>query len=135
MHTAIQLPFSLYIMRNSFEAVPRELEEAAVIGRRQSSQVLIRIFLPAVVPGDRHGGVVRVHHVVERVPGCAGDDEQGAAFTLPVILAAARTETSLRRHRLGHAPGGRDISIIPCVLFYLLLQRYYVSGLTSGAVK
>ena len=31
LHTAIQLPFSLYIMRNSFEAVPRELEEAAVI--------------------------------------------------------------------------------------------------------
>ena len=31
VHTAIQLPFSLYIMRNSFEAVPRELEEAAVI--------------------------------------------------------------------------------------------------------
>jgi multiple sugar transport system permease protein len=27
------------------------------------------------------------------------------------------------------------ISIIPCVLFYVLLQRYYVSGLTSGAVK
>src|SRR5262245_33317227 len=31
LHTTIQLPFSLYIMRNSFEAVPRELEEAAVI--------------------------------------------------------------------------------------------------------
>ena len=31
VHTAIQLPFSVYIMRNSFEAVPRELEEAAVI--------------------------------------------------------------------------------------------------------
>ena len=31
VHTTIQLPFSVYIMRNSFEAVPRELEEAAVI--------------------------------------------------------------------------------------------------------
>ena len=31
LHTTIQLPFSLYIMRNSFEAVPRELEEAAYI--------------------------------------------------------------------------------------------------------
>ena len=31
LHTTIQLPFSLYIMRNSFEAVPRELEESAVI--------------------------------------------------------------------------------------------------------
>ena len=31
IHTTIQLPFSLYVMRNNFEAVPRELEEAAVI--------------------------------------------------------------------------------------------------------
>jgi ABC-type maltose transport system permease subunit len=27
------------------------------------------------------------------------------------------------------------ISMIPCILFYLLLQRYYVSGLTQGALK
>ena len=37
IHTAIQLPFSLYIMRNSFEAVPRELEEAAMIDGANSA--------------------------------------------------------------------------------------------------
>ena len=31
LHTAIQLPFSLYVLRNSFSAVPRELEEAAIV--------------------------------------------------------------------------------------------------------
>ena len=50
VHTAIQLPFSLYVMRNSFEAVPRELEEAAMIDGAGSLQILRRIFLPAVVP-------------------------------------------------------------------------------------
>ena len=44
IHTAIQLPFSLYIMRNSFEAVPRELEEAAMIDGANSAQILVRIF-------------------------------------------------------------------------------------------
>ena len=43
VHTAIQLPFSVYIMRNSFEAVPRELEEAAVIDGATSWQVLRHI--------------------------------------------------------------------------------------------
>ena len=43
VHTTIQLPFSLYIMRNSFEAVPREIEEAAVIDGCNSWQVLTRI--------------------------------------------------------------------------------------------
>ena len=37
-------------MRNAFEAVPRELEEAAVIDGCNSWQVLVRVFLPAIVP-------------------------------------------------------------------------------------
>ena len=50
VHTAIQVPFSIYIMRNSFEAVPKELEEAAVIDGCSSWQVLVRIYLPAIRP-------------------------------------------------------------------------------------
>ena len=77
VHTAIQLPFSLYIMRNSFEAVPRELEEAAVTDGANSWQILISIFIPAVVPGDRDRRPVRLRDVLERVPRRAGPDEQG----------------------------------------------------------
>ena len=50
LHTTIQIPFSLYILRNSFAAVPRELEEAAVMDGANSWQVLRRIFIPSVVP-------------------------------------------------------------------------------------
>ena len=46
VHTAIQLPFSLYVLRNSFAAVPRELEEAAVMDGAYSWQAL-RPDLPA----------------------------------------------------------------------------------------
>jgi multiple sugar transport system permease protein len=57
------------------------------------------------------------------------------SFTLPLILAAARTVTSLGSTDWGMLQAGVTISVIPCVLIYLLLQRYYVSGLLSGAVK
>jgi multiple sugar transport system permease protein len=50
LHTVIQLPFSLYIMRNSFEAVPRELEEAALTDGGSSFQILRSIYIPAVMP-------------------------------------------------------------------------------------
>ncbi len=50
VHTAIQLPFRVYVMRNAFEAVPRELEEAATMDGCNSFQILVHICLPAVVP-------------------------------------------------------------------------------------
>lgn len=57
------------------------------------------------------------------------------SFTLPLILAAARQVTSLGSTDWGMLQAGVTIAIIPCVLIYLLLQRYYVSGLLSGAIK
>src|SRR5262249_39195034 len=49
-HPALPMPFSVYIMRNAFEAVPRELEEAAFIDGCTSFQALTRIYLPAIRP-------------------------------------------------------------------------------------
>jgi len=135
IHTAIQLPFSLYVMRNSFEAVPRELDEAAVIDGANSWQVLIRIFLPAGVPAIITVALFAFITSWNELLGALVMMNRGASFTLPLVLAANLTATSLGGTDWGILQAGVTISIVPCVLFYLLLQRYYVSGLTSGAVK
>ena len=105
VHTAIQLPFSLYIMRNSFEAVPRELEEAAVIDGGSSWQVLVKIFLPAVVPAIVTVALFAFITSWNEFLGALVMMSKDSTFTLPVILAAARTRDQPGRHRLGHAPG------------------------------
>ena len=135
LHTTIQLPFSLYIMRNSFEAVPRELEEAAVIDGAGTWQVLRRVLLPAVVPAVVTVALFAFITSWNELLGSLVVNSKEASFTLPVILAVARTETSLGGTDWGMLQAGITISIIPCVLFYLLLQKYYVSGLTQGALK
>jgi multiple sugar transport system permease protein len=56
-------------------------------------------------------------------------------FTLPLTIAIARTKTSLGGTDWGMLQAGVTISIIPCVVFYLLLQRYFIAGFLSGAVK
>jgi multiple sugar transport system permease protein len=135
LHTTIQLPFSLYIMRNSFEAVPRELEEAAVIDGGSTWQVLTRVFIPAVVPAIVTVALFAFITSWNELLGSLVLNSKESAFTLPVILAAARSETSLGGTDWGMLQAGITISIIPCILIYLLLQKYYVSGLLSGAVK
>ena len=135
LHTAIQLPFSLYILRNSFSAVPRELEEAAIMDGAASWQILIRIFVPPTVPAIVTVALFAFITSWNEFLGALVMMSSSAKFTLPLILAAARTETSLGGTDWGMLQAGVTISIIPCVLVYLLLQRYYVSGLMSGAVK
>ncbi len=135
IHTAIQLPFSLYVMRNSFEAVPRELDEAAIIDGANSWQVLLRIFLPAAVPAVITVALFAFITSWNEFLGALVMMNRGSSFTLPLILAANLATTSLGGTDWGVLQAGVTISIVPCVLFYLLLQRYYVSGLTSGAVK
>jgi multiple sugar transport system permease protein len=135
VHTAIQLPFSLYVLRNSMSAVPRELEEAAILDGASSWQLLIRIFIPSTVPAIVTVALFAFIMSWNEFLGALVMMSRGASFTLPLILAAARTETSLGGTDWGMLQAGITISIIPCVLVYLLLQRYYVSGLMSGAVK
>ena len=135
IHTAIQLPFSLYIMRNSFEAVPKELEEAAVIDGCSTFQVLWKICLPSVVPAMITVALFAFITSWNEFLGALVMMNRDATFTLPLILAATRTATSQGGTDWGLLQAGVTVSIIPCVGVYLLLQKYYVSGLLNGAVK
>src|SRR4029453_17686571 len=135
IHTAVHIPFSVYVMRNSFEAVPRELEEAAVIDGCNSWQALLKIYLPAIRPAIVTVALFAFIMSWNEFLAALVIMNRGSSFTLPLVLAAARQETSIGGTDWGMLQAGITISIIPCMLFYLLLQKYYVSGFLSGAVK
>lgn len=135
VHTVIQFPFSLYVLRNSFAAVPRELEEAAVMDGAGSLQVLRRIFVPSVKPAIITVALFAFVTSWNEFLGSLVMMSKSSSFTLPVMLAIGRTQTSLGGTDWGMLQAGITISIIPCIGVYLLLQKYYVSGLMSGAVK
>ena len=135
VHTAIQLPFSLYIMRNSFESVPRELEEAALTDGGSSWQILTKIFIPAVVPAIVTVALFAFVTSWNEFLAALVLLSRASTFTLPLILATARAETSLGGTDWGMLQAGITIAMIPCIGIYLLLQKYYVSGFTQGALK
>ena len=118
VHTAIQLPFSLYIMRNSFESVPRELEEAALTDGGNSWQILRSIFIPAVVPAIVTVALFAFVTSWNEFLGALVLLSRASTFTLPLILATARAETSLggtdwgmlqAGHHDRHDPVHRDL--------------------------
>ena len=134
IHTAVHMPFSVYVMRNSFEAVPKELEEAAVIDGCNSWQVLVRIY-PAIRPAIVT--VALFAFITSWNEFLAALVIMNQRLHLHAAAGARRRAPGdeHRRHRLGMLQAGVTVSVIPCVLFYVLLQKYYVSGFLSGVVK
>lgn len=134
IHTILQLPFSVYLMRNSFEAIPKEIEEAAVSDGCSSLQALRRVFLPLVMPGMVTVSLFAFIMSWNEFIAALIFMNRETSFTVPIMLVAVRTG----HHGAidwGALQAGVIISIIPCVIIYLLLQKYYVSGFLSGAVK
>jgi multiple sugar transport system permease protein len=134
VHTILQVPFSVYLMRNAFESVPRELEEAAVIDGCNPVQSFRRVFLPLVLPGLVTVALFAFITSWNEFLAALIFMNKETSFTIPILLVSVRTG-HLGAVDWGALQAGVMVSIIPCVLIYVLLQKYYVSGLLSGAVK
>lgn len=134
LYATFQLPFSIFVMRNTFDQVPRELDEAANVDGAGTVRTLRSVLLPTIWPG-----VVTVvlfaflfawnEFLAALV--ILGDPTQ---FTLPVMLnliVANQYGTVV----WGNLQAGVVVAMVPCLLVFLLLQRYYIAGATAGSLK
>ena len=134
VHTILQLPFSIYLMRNSFEAIPREIEEAAMVDGCSAWKRFTRVFLPLAVPAIVTVALFAFINSWNEFLAALIFMNRETSFTVPILLVSVR----IGNHGAvdwGALQASVVISIIPCLAVYLALQRYYVSGLLSGAVK
>jgi multiple sugar transport system permease protein len=134
VHTILQLPFSVYLMRNAFEAIPREIEEAAMIDGCTASRRLTRIFLPLAVPGLVTVALFAFINSWNEFIAALVFMNREFSFTVPILLVSVRSGDH-GAIDWGALQASIVFSVIPCLAVYLALQRYYVSGLLSGAVK
>ena len=134
LHTILQLPFSIYLMRNSFAGIPKEMEEAAVVDGASSFFAFRRVFLPLVMPGMVTVALFAFITSWNEFLGALIIMNNEASFTVPIMMTGVMTG-NFGSVNWGALQASVIISILPCMIVYLLLQRYYISGLLSGAVK
>ncbi len=134
VYTTLQLPFSVFMMRNAFDAVPQEVEEAARVDGASVLTTLVKVMLPLVWPG-----VVTValfaflaswNEFLAALIFLSDEDR----YTLPILLTAVRSGR-FGTVDWGAVQAGVTVMMLPCIVLFLLLQRYYIRGLTAGAVK
>ncbi|TSD85323.1 carbohydrate ABC transporter permease [Mycobacterium sp. KBS0706] len=134
IYVTLQLPFSIFMMRNAFDAVPREIEEAARIDGAGSLQLLARVMLPLVFPGivtvALFAFLAAWNEFLAALILLTDQDK----FTLPILMTAVRSGR-FGAVNWGAVQAGVTVMMIPCLILFLALQRFYIRGLTAGAVK
>jgi multiple sugar transport system permease protein len=130
-HTIANLPFVVWLLREYIRDIPREVEEAALVDGASDISVFVRVTLPLLRPGLAAVGVLAfVFSWTEFL--YALIFTHGNVRMLTVEVSSYWTIAGVL---LGPMTAAITISIIPAIVFAILLQKHVVRGLTLGAVR
>lgn len=132
VYTAFNVPFATFLMQSFFDGIPKDLEEAAMIDGATQFVAFRQIILPLTLPG--------IAATLGFVFTAAWSEllfalmliSSNSASTFPVGLLTFVSKFSVD---FGQMMAAGVLALIPACIFFLLIQRYLVQGLTAGAVK
>lgn len=125
-------PITIVFLRSFFISVPKSLEEAALIDGCTLPQALRRVILPVTLPGICAVGIYTFlfswSELMYSMSILVSNDVQNLPAFLSVFVGQYQT-------RWGPLFAGSIVSMAPPLMMFILLQRYFIAGLTSGSVK
>ncbi|HEV2507748.1 MAG TPA: carbohydrate ABC transporter permease [Mesorhizobium sp.] len=132
IYTAFNIPFATFLMQSFFDGIPKDLEEAAMIDGATRFKAFVQIIAPLTLPG-----IVATAGFC--FTGAWGEilfalllNSSASASTFPVGLLLYSTRATIE---YGPMMAAGVLALIPVCIFFFLIQRYLVQGLTAGAVK
>ncbi|MGA4981015.1 carbohydrate ABC transporter permease [Streptomyces cellulosae] len=127
------LPFTILTLRGFVAAVPKELEESAMVDGCTRAQAFRRVILPLLAPGLMSTSMFGFITAWNEFPlVLVLSKESGGAQTLPLWLSSFQTQFG---DDWGATMAASSLFAVPILILFVFLQRRAVSGLTAGAVK
>ncbi len=131
-YSTIALPFSVWMLKGFFDAIPYDLEEAAIVDGCTPFGAYWRIALPLTLPGlsvvSFYNFMTAWNEFMFALTFMSKEENR----TLPVGLRSFVFEFATNWH---HLAAGSVLVTIPVIIGFFYAQKYLVSGLTSGGVK
>lgn len=128
----IGIPFSVLILKNYFASIPRELEEAAYMDGCNRFTGFFRVLIPVAKPGVMVCAIFSFLYAW-------GDLAYGMTFILDQekrpITAGIFNFMGKYGTKWSYLTAFAVVTIIPVALIFIFMQKYIISGMTSGAVK
>ncbi|MFB9931561.1 carbohydrate ABC transporter permease [Amycolatopsis halotolerans] len=132
MYFATTLPFTVWMLYGFVNGIPYDLEEAAMIDGCSRAGAFRRVTLPLLGPGLVTTSVFSFITAWNEFLFALVFMRDQSKQTLPVWLSSFKTAFSID---WGGVMAASVIYAIPAVIFFLIVQRKLVSGMTAGAVK
>jgi multiple sugar transport system permease protein len=132
-YPTLLIPFSAWLLMGYFKSVPRELEEAARIDGASRFQAMTRIVLPLCTPGLLSAAIFSFTLSQNEFLYALIFLAKSEVRTVPIGVV-----TELIRGDVfywGQLMAGALLGSVPVALIYSFFVKYYVAGLTAGAVK
>jgi ABC-type glycerol-3-phosphate transport system permease component len=131
-YTTFALPFSMWLLRSFFQSIPLELEEAAMTDGASRPQAVLFVIVPLALPGVIAVSIFAFivawnDYIFTRVLITSNELK-----TLPVGVSDLVNATVID---WGMILAGGVVITIPALVFFILIQRYLISGWGAGAVK
>jgi len=124
--------FGIFLMRQAFLSIPKELEEAAIIDGCNTFDIWLKIFMPLVKPALATLAIFTFVGAWSEFLWPSIVLTRQEMYTLPVGINHLQGVFSSNWRYIS---AGAIISTIPIFVFFLALQRYFIEGTTQGAVK
>jgi N,N'-diacetylchitobiose transport system permease protein len=132
-YIAMVLPLSIWVLRGFFIVLPKELEEAAAVDGAGTWTILWRILFPLVAPGVIATSMFGFITVWNDYLTAYVFMKDPSRYTLPVWLVSFNVPNQPTNYAVQMAAA--VIFAVPVIVFFLILQRRLVAGMSAGAVK
>jgi multiple sugar transport system permease protein len=131
VYTAFFTPVAIYFMRYFFAAIPRDLEEAAMVDGCSRFGAFLRIVIPAAAPGLLATFVYAFLFAWDELLFVASLTQHNAE-TIPIGI---RNFIGNYQERTAQLMAAGVVSTLPVLIAFFATQRWLVKGITAGAVK
>ena len=131
-HSAFALPFCIFLLRNFFITLPRDLIEAARVDGASNFRIFWKVVLPLSVPALASFAIFQFLWVWNDLLMALVFVQESSLLPLTVRISQVQSTYGVEWHLL--SAGAFVLMAVPLLVFFSL-QRYFVQGLLAGSVK
>lgn len=132
VYVSVNIPFSVWILKSFYDSIPKELDEAAMIDGCSAFQTFRKILLPLTIPGIIATAVITFFTCWNEFVIALTLTSSSKVQPMSIGLYTFMTEQGVK---WGPITSATAIAIFIPAFLFIIFQKYFIAGMTSGAVK